>query len=179
MRFSSSLGILGIIGFCLGISIYVSIPDYPYEAYPWALMLWGEKSQWWSEITWVVLFGIFGVLSILLVEWNRELRRGLGLSFMQALSRFVFLIILISLSFHFSALYFEWHGWYSTLVLDKGGFLHGLFYLWTFVLGLFCFSELTFLVSGIVRAVSSPSREGTVVTKPRNVIDVTMSRLEG
>lgn len=171
MRLPSSLGILAIIGFCLGISIYVSIPDYPYDAHPWAIMLWGEKSQWWSEITWIALFGVFGILAILLLEWNCELRGDRSVSFVQSTSRFVLVLGFVTLTIHFTALHFEWHGWYATLVLDRGGYLHGLFYLWTFILGLFCFSELMFLVSGIVRAL----RQFTIVARPRTSPGITTS----
>lgn len=147
----------------------MSIPDYPYSAHPWAIMLWGEKSQWWSEMTWIGAFGVFGVLAILLTEWNGELRYDESASFTQWTVRLILLICFVSLSFHFSALHFQWKGWYDTMILDRGGYLHGIFYLWTFLLGLVCFEEGVFLVSRIVSKISKHISAIPARTKPAKV----------
>lgn len=134
--------VVAIIGFCLIITLYVSIPDYPSKAYAWELMLWGEQSQWWSEVTWVVLFGIFAISLIFLLSWNSELSLSRSTQVYRNLFLGIMTLASILLLFSFSAIFFHWDGFTKTIALDRGGWLHGIFYLFTFLLGIVVFEEV-------------------------------------
>lgn len=145
----------GIIVFCLLISVYVSIPDYPRGAYPWEIMLWGERSQWWSEITWILLFGVFSVSLTYIIHWQRLLPPNPRVEAPQRLCRLIWGVSSVCLIWNFSAIHFAWRGWYSTLILDSGGYLHGVFYLVVVLLGVLLFEELLAFVSRIVPRLSA------------------------
>lgn len=147
-RLKLSLVILTIL-FSLGLGIYVSIPDYPRSAYPFEIMLWGESSQWWSEITWIGLFAVFSVSLLFLLEWNRSIKNS-RIDFYQRVARIVFLVAFLSLVWNFSAVYFSWSGFTSSIILDRGGYLHGVFYLGVALEGLWLFVESLAFVSKIV-----------------------------
>ena len=132
---------VSIIGFCLLVTIYVSIPDFPHNAYAWEIMLWGESSQWWSEVTWIVLFGVFAISLIFLASWNSELRLSRSIAFYRGAFLGTMLLVSILLAFSFSALFFHWGGWSQTIALDRNGWLHGIFYLFTSLLGIVVFEE--------------------------------------
>ena len=146
--------ILGIIGFCVIEGVYVSIPDFCYDAHPWEIMLWGESSQWWSEVTWIGLFGVFSISLMYVVEWSRSFRNPRIESY-QKVFRIVFLLAFLSLLWNFSALHFHWDGWANSLLLDRGGWLHGVFYLGVALEGLWLFGELIGLGCKVQRAVLS------------------------
>jgi hypothetical protein len=137
--------VLAIIGFCLLITLYVSIPDYPSKAYAWEIMLWGEQSQWWSEVTWIALFGIFSISLIFLFSWNSELDMPRNTAFYRKMFLGIMTMIGVLLLFSFSATFFHWDGWTNTFALDRGGWLHGIFYLLTFLLGIVVFEEMLVL----------------------------------
>jgi len=141
--------ILGIIGFCVVESIYVSIPDFCYDAPAWEIMSWGERTQWWSEMTWLILFGVFSVSLVFVLEWSKSLRDKKVEPYLKFF-RIAFLVAFLSLLWNFSALYFHWDGWANSLLLDQGGWLHGVFYLGVALEGLWLFGELLGLVSKIV-----------------------------
>jgi len=129
------LTIAGILIFCLVEGIYVSIPDFCYSAPAWEIMLWGESTQWWSEMTWILAFGLFSVSLCFVSDWNRQLGGN------PWVLRAVMVCVLILASLDFAILYFDWAGFTETVILDRGGFLHGLFYLDTAILGLWLFAE--------------------------------------
>jgi hypothetical protein len=133
--------LVGIIGFCLLVTIYVSIPDFPKGAYAWEIMLWGESSQWWSEVTWIVLFGVFATSTVFLASWNSELKLNSAISFYRGVFLGTMLLVSILLAVSFSAIFFHWDGWSQSIVLDRGGWLHGIFYLLTSLLGIVVFEE--------------------------------------
>ena len=134
--------IVGIVGFCLLVAIYVSIPDFPRGAYAWEIMLWGEQSQWWSEVTWIVLFGVFAISLVFVASWNSELRISRSIAFYRGVFLGTMLLASALLMFSFSAIFFHWGGWSQTIALDKSGWLHGVFYLVTSLLGIVVFEEL-------------------------------------
>lgn len=150
--------ILGIILFSLGLGIYVSIPDYPRTAHPWEIMSWGESSQWWSEITWILLFCVFSVSLVFVLGWGRFLRDKRVESY-QRYARIAFLVVFLSLVWNFSALYFQWDGWRNTLALDRGGYLHGVFYLSVALEGLFLFEELLGLGAKVIPRLNPKSQK--------------------
>jgi len=141
--------VISIIVFTISLAIFVSIPDYCYNAPPWAIMLWGEASQWWSEITWLILFGIFSIALVFVLGWSNSIRDKKVESYLR-LFRIAFLVAFLSLLWNFSALYFRWDGWANSLLLDRSGYLHGVFYLGVALQGLWLFGELIGLVSKIV-----------------------------
>jgi len=141
--------ILGIIGFCVIEGVYVSIPDFCYDAHPWEIMLWGESSQWWSEMSWLLLFGVFSIGLVFVSEWSKNFRNKRVEAYQRAF-RIIVLVAFLSLLWNFSALYFQWDGWTNTLALDRGGYLHGVFYLGVALEGLWLFGELIGLMSKIV-----------------------------
>jgi hypothetical protein len=141
--------ILGIIGFCVIEGVYVSIPDFCYDAHPWEIMLWGESSQWWSEMSWLLLFGVFSIGLVFVSEWSKNFRNKRVEAYQRAF-RIIVLVAFLSLLWNFSALYFQWDGWANTLALDRGGYLHGVFYLGVALEGLWLFGELIGLMSKIV-----------------------------
>ena len=152
--------ILGIIGFCVIEGVYVSIPDFCYDAHPWEIMLWGESSQWWSEMSWLLLFGVFSIGLVFVSEWSKNFRNKRVEAYQRAF-RIIVLVAFLSLLWNFSALYFQWDGWTNTLALDSGGYLHGIFYLGVALEGLWLFGELIGLMSKIVlrlRVVESPTK---------------------
>jgi hypothetical protein len=59
-------------------------------------------------------------------------------------------VAFLSLLWNFSALYFQWDGWTNTLALDRGGYLHGAFYLSVSLEGVWLFAESLAFVSKIV-----------------------------
>jgi len=134
--------VVGIIGFCLLVTLYVSIPDFPHNAHGWEIMLWGEQSQWWSEVTWILLFGVFAISLIFLASWNSELRISKSIAFYRGVFLGMMLLASALLVFSFSAIFFHWDGWSQTIALDRGGWLHGIFYLLTSLLGIVVFEEM-------------------------------------
>ena len=141
--------ILGIIGFCVIEGVYVSIPDFCYDAHPWEIMLWGESSQWWSEMSWLLLFGVFSIGLVFVSEWSKNFRNKRVEAYQRAF-RIIVLVAFLSLLWNFSALHFQWDGWANSLLLDRGGWLHGVFYLGVALEGLWLFGELLGLMSKIV-----------------------------
>jgi hypothetical protein len=150
--------ILGIIGFCVIEGVYVSIPDFCYDAHPWEIMLWGESSQWWSEMSWLLLFGVFSIGLVFVSEWSKNFRNKRVEAYQRAF-RIIVLVAFLSLLWNFSALYFQWDGWTNTLALDRGGYLHGVFYLGVALEGLWLFGELIGLMSKIVPRLSQWTEE--------------------
>jgi len=146
--------VLGIIGFCIVEGVYVSIPDYCYDAPPWAIMLWGEQTQWWSEMTWLLLFGIFSISLIYVVEWSKGFKDK-RIEFYQRVFRIIVLVAFLSLLWNFSAVYWHWDGWSDFIILDRGGWLHGIFYLGVSIEGLWLFGELIGLGCKVQGAVLS------------------------
>jgi hypothetical protein len=147
-RLKVSLVILTIL-FCLLLGIYVSIPDFPRDAYPWEIMLWGESSQWWSEISWIFLFCIFTTSLIFILGWSKSFPNPRIESY-QKIFRIVILVAFLSLLWNFSAVYFRFDGWSELIILDRGGYLHGVFYLGVCIEGLWLFAESLAFVSKIV-----------------------------
>jgi hypothetical protein len=150
--------ILGIVLFCVLLGIYVSIPDYPRSAYPWEIMLWGESSQWWSEVSWIMAFCIFSVSLVFIFDWSSGLRN-LRVESYQRVARIIFLVAFLSLVWNFSAVYFSWSGLEGTVILDRGGYLHGVFYLGVALQGLWLFEESIGLVSKVMPRVSAKSQK--------------------
>jgi len=150
--------ILGIIGFCVIEGVYVSIPDFCYDAHPWEIMLWGESSQWWSEMSWLLLFGVFSIGLVFVSEWSKSFRNKRVEAYQRAF-RIIVLVAFLSLLWNFSALHFQWDGWANSLLLDRGGWLHGVFYLGVALEGLWLFGELIGLMSKIVPRLSQWTEE--------------------
>ena len=149
-----NLIVLGLILSSLCLIVYVSIPDFPRTAKPWELMLWGESSQWWSEVSWIILFDVFSI-SILFVWGFSDQLKERSIDSTLYYVRVVFSIVFLLLLFDFSILYFEWSGWMGTVVLDRGGWLHGAFYLGVALEGMYLFSEALGLGCKIHRLVLS------------------------
>ena len=150
--------ILGIIGFCVIEGVYVSIPDFCYDAHPWEIMLWGESSQWWSEMSWLLLFGVFSIGLVFVSEWSKSFRNKRVEAYQRAF-RIIVLVAFLSLLWNFSALHFHWDGWTNLVLLDSGGYLHGIFYLGVALEGLWLFGELIGLMSKIVPRLSQWTEE--------------------
>ena len=148
------LTIAGILIFCLVEGIYVSIPDFCYSAPAWEIMLWGESTQWWSEMTWLLLFAVFSTSLVYTTEFSAQLKNPRIESYLRTF-RIIMLVVFLSLLWNFSALYFQWDGWANTLVLDRGGYLHGVFYLSVVLEGLWLFGELLGLGCKVQRIVLS------------------------
>ncbi len=134
--------VIAAVGFGLLVGLYVSIPDFPDDAKAWELMLWGEDSQWWSEIAWIAGFVILLVSALHLISWNSEVRGSPGEQWRLKVFRCIWAIATGSVSFNYSVIYFRWTDPVSFFLKDSGGYLHGLFYLFTFFLGILVFAEL-------------------------------------
>ena len=133
--------VLGIVGFGLLITLYVSVPDFPYNAPAWEVMSWGESTQWWCEITWITLFCVFSIFSLYLLSWNHEVKGNKSERYWLKVFRVSWLITTISVTAHFSIVYFKWTTWEGFFINDNTGYLHGVFYLLTFFVGLLVFGE--------------------------------------
>lgn len=138
-----------ILIFCLVEGVYVSIPDFCYDAPAWAIMLWGESTQWWSEMTWLLLFGVFSITLVYLTDFSKSFRNAHIESY-QRLFRIIMLVAFLSLLWNYSAIYFRFDGWADLLILDSRGWLHGIFYLGVALEGLWLFGELLAFMSKIV-----------------------------
>ncbi len=119
------------------IAVYVSIPDFPYKEKAWQVNLWGEPSGWWSEVTWIIAFGLFSSLVFLFRSWFYSLGPDHSL-IMKARAGILFTAVswnffTVGFLFYFKPV---WHGFYSDVMLDRTGILHGLFYLSTAHIGL-------------------------------------------
>ena len=136
-----NMAIIAVIGFAVVISLYVSIPDFPYDSPACSVMLWGEASQWWSEMTWICAFCVLSVASLYLISWNSEVKSTKAETLNLDAFRFFWVVSTVSLLFHHSGLYFKWTDFESFFLKDTGGYLHGFFYLLTFMLGLLVFGE--------------------------------------
>jgi len=143
------MAIIGIVGFGLFISIYVSLPDFPYDSPAWGFMLWGEASQWWSEITWIGAFCVLMIGNLFLISWNAEVKSVKQERFNLKIFRFVWLVSAISIMIHYTAFYFWWTDWSGFIFKDDTGYLHGFFYTLTFLLGILAFGELIAYVSKV------------------------------
>lgn len=104
-------------------------------------MLWGEASQWWSEITWIGAFCVLSVLGLYLITWNSEVKSNRTEMFFQKVFRGMWGVSVGGLIFHYTAFYFSWTTWSGFIWEDNTGYLHGLFYILTFMIGLFVFGE--------------------------------------
>ena len=142
MKFVRDLVIVSVICFSLGLSLYVSIPDYPHDASACEILLWGEASQWWSEMTWICAFCVLSISSLYLISWNSEVKSTKVETLNLDAFRFFWVVSVISILFHYSAYYFKWTDWESFFLKDSTGYLHGAFYIFTFLLGLLAFGEL-------------------------------------
>lgn len=141
-RMTRDIGIVCVIGFGLLISIYVSIPDFPYDTPAWGFMLWGEPSQWWSEITWIGAFCVLTVSALYLVSWNSEVSSTKAENSYHKMFRLGWVLGAVSIMLHYTAFYFWWTDWDGFFLKDNTGYLHGLFYILTFLIGLLVFGEL-------------------------------------
>ena len=142
-------GIIGVIGFGLILGLYVSIPDFPYDAHAWELMLWGESSQWWSEMTWIGGFVILSISGLYLISWNLEIKSNKQEEAYLEAFRYIWPITVVSVAVHYSMFYFKWTDTESFFMKDSGGYLHGLFYLITFFLGILVFVEFMAYLSKV------------------------------
>lgn len=154
-----NLAILGILFSSIILVVYVSIPDYPRDARAWEIMLWGEKSQWWSEMSWILLFDVFSISIMYLASWSRRLPGNPRVDSSQRTFRMIWGISSVLLIYDFSILHFRWHGWYSTFALDSGGWLHGTFYLWVTLLGVLLFGEGLAFVSKVIPRIGPKSQK--------------------
>ncbi len=124
--------IAGALFFTLALALYVSIPDFPYSHKAWQVNLWSDSSGWWSEMTWILAFGLFTSLAILFRSWFHSLKPGLDLIRRTRLG-----VILTAVSWDSFAIVFlvyfkpAWPGFYKYFMLDRTGTLHGLFYIGT------------------------------------------------
>ena len=141
-RLVRDMAIVAVIGFGLFISIYVSIPDFPYDTPAWGFMLWGEASQWWSEITWIGAFCVLAVSSLYLISWNSQVKSTKMETFCLNVFRFSWVVTAISIMVHYTAFYFSWTDWSGFIWKDNTGYLHGFFYILTFLMGILVFGEL-------------------------------------
>ncbi len=122
--------------FTFAISVYVSIPDFPYKERSWQVNLWNDPSGWWSEMTWIIAFAVFVSVALLFRSWFLSLRPAADLVFKSQLA-----VLLTVLSWDIATiafmLYFKpnWPGFYEYFVLDRTGTLHGLFYITTAHIG--------------------------------------------
>ncbi len=132
---------MAVIGFGFFMSVYVSIPDFPYDSPAWGFMLWGEPSQWWSEITWIGGFCVISILGLYLISWNSEVKSTKTETYFLRSFRVIWEVTVAALVFHYTAFYFSWTTWDGFILKDNTGYLHGLFYLLTFMLGLLVFGE--------------------------------------
>lgn len=139
--FVRNLAIIAIIGFGLFISVYVSIPDFPYDTPAWGFMLWGEASQWWSEITWIGAFVFLSIFTLYIVSWNSEVSAPKHEMFFTKVFRIVWIVSAISILAHYTAFYFWWSDWTGFILKDDTGYLHGFFYILTFLVGILAFGE--------------------------------------
>jgi hypothetical protein len=120
-----------IIIFCAGLILYVSIPDYPREAPAWEIQLWGEGSQWWSEVSWILMFGASACTAIIFRSWSMDYERAMTDVYAEW-GGFVIVCSWLALSLAFLGAYYDgFPGWRELVLLDRGGILHGLFYLGT------------------------------------------------
>ena len=154
-RLKNALVVSTII-FTFGLIVYVSIPDFPRAAHPWEIMLWGESSQWWSEVSWILVFAVFSISLLFVLDWSGQVRN-VKVEGYQKVVRIAFLVVFLSILWNFSALYFHWDGWAEMFILDRGGYLHGVFYLGVVLEGLWLFEELIGFVSKIVPKLSVQS----------------------
>jgi hypothetical protein len=141
-RLIRDMAIVSIIGFGLFIGFYVSIPDFPYDTPAWGFMLWGEASQWWSEITWIGAFCVLAISCLYLGSWNSEVKSNRPENYLLRIFRYMWLVTAVSLLFHYTAFYFWWTTWDGFFLKDNTGYLHGFFYIVTFLLGILVFGEL-------------------------------------
>ena len=131
MRGVEKFLIFAVVAFCLFISIYVSIPDYPKSARAWEIMLWSDSSGWWSELCWILVFGISAVLTILFHSWNRDFKIPEREWSTERIFYVLWMLAFLSVTWNYSAIYFRWLSWHNTIVVDATGYLHGLFYAWS------------------------------------------------
>ena len=136
-RKTRNLVIAGSLIFSLAIAIYVSIPDFPYKEKAWQVELWSDPSGWWSEITWIIGFGVFATLSLLFRSWFYSLRPKSELIRKAQLGVLFTVVSWIAFSLGF-VMYFKpvWSDLYANIALDDTGALHGLFYLTVAHLGI-------------------------------------------
>ncbi len=120
----------------LVIALYVSVPDFPYKEKAWQVNLWSDPSGWWSEITWVIAFGVFISFAVLFRSWFDSLRPSGDLVLKVRIGVILTIVSWETFSIAF-LLYFKpvWHDFYSNFMLDRTGTLHGLFYIGTAHLG--------------------------------------------
>lgn len=121
-----------MLGFTLGIILYVSPPDFPYSAKSWGIGLWSEPSGWWSEITWILGFGVTVITTLLFWSWLKRLKPTIDL-----MVKVHFGTLMVFLSWYLVStaymIYYmtAWPGFYKYFLLDTTGTLHGLFYIAT------------------------------------------------
>jgi hypothetical protein len=97
---------------------------------------------------------VFSIGLVFVSEWSKNFRNKRVEAYQRAF-RIIVLVAFLSLLWNFSALYFQWDGWTNTLALDRGGYLHGVFYLGVALEGLWLFGELIGLGCKVQRAVLS------------------------
>ena len=118
------------------IAVYVSVPDFPYAERPWQIQLWNESSGWWSEVTWVIAFGLFATLTVLFRSWLNSLRPSHDLALrvrtFTAITAVSWLVFVVEYLNYFKP---AWSGFYNYFMLDRTGTLHGIFYITTAHIG--------------------------------------------
>ena len=114
--------IVAIVFFCAMLTVYISIPDYPYSAHPWEIMLWGEQTQWWSEVTWIIFFGLSSIIALLCASWSHYLPSTHQIRRAQMLVRGSCATAFMVIATAFSVEHFTWTGWHETFILDSGMF---------------------------------------------------------
>ena len=129
---------ISILAFGMIEFLIVSIPDFPLNAYAWELQLWSESSGYWSEVTWLVLFVIFGIFLALISSLSSEIRRYPAIDQYRKLFFYVWMLSFGIMTVHFI-------GYYS---ITKGetwvwSIAHGWFYLLTTYLGFLLVAETT------------------------------------
>ena len=132
--------------FCGGLIIYVSVPDYPIDAKPWAIQLWGEGSQWWSEVSWILAFGA-GVIIVLFTRNHIKTFLNKELQAIYYITELMVVCVWMIISLCFVNYYYSgWQGFEDTVLKDREGVLHGLFYL-----GTTCLIALSTIRVGVIQ----------------------------
>lgn len=134
--------VVGVIMGSIWIALYCSVPDFPYQCPAWGFLLWGEASQWWSEMTWIGAFCILSVMVLFIWSWAGELPQDKQERFYQLAFRGIWGVAYGSIMFHYTAFYFSWTQWPEWFFKDDTGYLHGFFYMTTFFLGILVCEEL-------------------------------------
>jgi len=145
-RWLFTLAALSIFAFCAIEFMIVSVPDFPYpeSGTPvWEIQLWSEDSGYWSEVTWIILFGVFSFFLLLIGILSTEIKEYADLN---QFRKYFFVFWLIGFGF----MSFNYIGRYYWA---RGGWAlsHAWFYLLTTWLGILLVAELFVYVEKLHR----------------------------